>query len=50
MALWQRLLRNRFFVLNHAGLLGHVYRLYTRRYLRASEGDCLRLAAVCRLR
>jgi SAM-dependent methyltransferase len=50
MGLWQRLLRNRFFVLNHAGLLDHVYRLYTRRYLKADENDCLRLAAVCRLR
>lgn len=47
MALWNRVLRNKLFVLNHAPTLRHIWSLYTERYLEATETDCLRLAAIC---
>ena len=49
LALWQRVLRNRFWVLNHAPTLRRVARLHREHIHGATESDALRLAVVCRL-
>lgn len=48
MALAQRLMYNKLFVLNHGPALRAIERLYRRRYLHTDEAGCFRLGAVAR--
>jgi 2-polyprenyl-3-methyl-5-hydroxy-6-metoxy-1,4-benzoquinol methylase len=48
-ALWQRLLFNRYFVIRHQRLLNYMYRRYRAKYLRCTEEDCSRMGAVFRV-